>query len=95
MVGPEVGTAVGPWTEFRDIIKKNDRLGLIEDLIAVDKSDNGDTTWTAGPHAQFGITGLLCEGGAILQTRRLNEDSGVAIIKSIAQNYKGMRPARR
>ncbi len=90
--GREIGTQVGPWTEFRDILKKNDRLGLVEELVAVENSDNGDVTWSAGPHAQFGITGVLCEGGAVLQTRRLNEDSGVAIIKSIAQYYKGTRP---
>ena len=47
--------------------------------------------WTDGPHAPFGITAVLCEGGAVLQTRQLNEASGVAIVQALGSVYTGLR----
>ncbi len=90
--GPEFGATLGPWTAFRDVMLRNDRLGLIEPLKARERApDYGAVSWSDGPHAQFGITGVLCEGGAVLQTKRLNMDSGVALIQSIAEFYRGTR----
>jgi hypothetical protein len=88
--GPEMGTRLGPWTDFRDALTRQDRLRLIRTL-ELDTSQLGGVTWTAGPHEQFGITAVLCEGGALLQTRQLNEASGVAIIRALADYYTGIR----
>jgi hypothetical protein len=89
--GPEMGTTLGPWTDFRDVLTKHDRLRLIRTLEDAGDSGYGGTTWTAGPHAQFGITAILCEGGALLQTRQLNETSGRVIIRAIEEYYSGLR----
>ena len=99
--GPEFGAAnsppngdgLGDWTKLREVMLKTDRLGLIEPLTQTAGSQYGNTSWTDGPHAQFGITAILCEGGAVLQTRQLNEASGVAIIKALGEFYTGLRPA--
>lgn len=95
--GPEFGTGngagLGDWTRLRDVMLKTDRLGLIEPLTQTAGSQYGNTSWTDGPHAQFGITAILCEGGAVLQTRQLNEASGVAIIKALGEFYTGLRTA--
>lgn len=90
--GPEIGTELGPWTEWKEVMQKADGYGLIEPLtVRLEPPSYGAISWSAGPHAQFGITGILCEGGAVLQTKALNMDSGVALIKSIAEYYQGTR----
>jgi hypothetical protein len=90
--GPEFGARLGPWTAFRDVMLRHDGLGLVEPLKARERvPDYGATSWSDGPHAQFGITGVLCEGGGVLQTKRLNMDSGVALIRSVAEFYRGTR----
>jgi hypothetical protein len=92
--GPEIGAELGPWTDFKEALRRADRLGLVEPLVVAEGSSNGTVTWTAGPHAQFGITAVLCEGGAVLHTRRLNQESGVAIIKAVDRYYKGTKAPR-
>lgn len=90
--GPEIGSRLGPWTEWRERMRRSDPLGLIEPLkLDGDVASYGPITWSTGPHAQFGITAILCEGGAVLQTRQLNMDSGVALIRSVAAFYTGTR----
>lgn len=91
--GPEFGTRLGAWTDLRDVMVKTDRLGLVEPLTLTAGPQYGSTSWTDGPHAQFGITAVLCEGGAVLQTRQLNEASGAAIIKALGTFYAGLRDA--
>lgn len=91
--GPSTGNGLGDWTTLRDVMLKVDRLGLIEPLTQTAGPQYGSTSWTDGPHAQFGITAILCEGGAVLQTRQLNEASGVAIIKALGEFYAGLRTA--
>ena len=93
--GPEFRGALGDWTALRDTLLKQDRLGLIEPITLAKVGGYQNTTWTDGPHAQFGITAMLCEGGAVLQTRQLNEASGVAIIKALGAFYAGVRPPTR
>ena len=90
--GPEFGSTLGTWEDLRTVMVEADRLGLIEPLIQAGPSQYGGTSWTDGPHRQFGITAVLCEGGAVLQTRQLNEASGVAIIKALGTFYEGLRP---
>jgi Zinc carboxypeptidase len=91
--GPEIGSALPDWTRWRDAMLTQDPLGLIEPLRLDEQGEEryGPVSWTAGPHKQFGITAILCEGGAVLQTKELNESSGVAIIRSIADYYAGTR----
>ncbi len=92
--GPELQSqaAPGTWTDFRDVLVKHDRLGLIEPVTLARRGQYGNTSWTDGPHTQFGITAMLCEGGAVLQTRQLNEASGVAIIKALGAFYRDVKP---
>jgi hypothetical protein len=90
--GPELREPLGDWTALRSALARADRLGLIEPLTLAKPGQYDNTTWTDGPHAQFGITAVLCEGGAVLQTRQLNEASGVAIIKALGEFYRGFRP---
>jgi hypothetical protein len=91
--GPEIGTRLPAWTRWREIMLKRDPLGLIEPLRLDEQGESryGATTWTAGPHEQFGITAILCEGGAVLQTKELNMDSGAALIASVAEYYVGTK----
>jgi len=91
--GPEFGGALGSWEAFREVLAKTDRLGLVEPLVRTDGPQYGSTSWTDGPHAQFGITAVLCEGGAALQTRQLNEASGATIMRAIGAFYRGLRDA--
>jgi hypothetical protein len=87
--GPEFGNEVGEWTELRDIIKKNDETLLIEPLRVNEKQEGGNKKyWTYGPHAQFGITAVLCEGAGNLYTKEENINSGKVLMKSIAEFYK-------
>ena len=51
----------------------------------------GGGAWSSGPHAQFGVTAFLCEGAGALYTKKQNVDSGVLLIKSLAEYYKGTR----
>ncbi|HTV02251.1 MAG TPA: M14 family zinc carboxypeptidase [Luteitalea sp.] len=92
--GPELTGGLGTWTALRNVLATHDRLGLIEPITLAQRGQYANTTWTDGPHAQFGITAMLCEGGAALQTRQLNEASGVAIIKALGDFYRGTKPAR-
>jgi len=90
--GPELAAPIGEWTALRAALTKADRLGLIEALTLAKVGQYENTTWTDGPHSQFGITAILCEGGAVLQTRHLNEASGVAIVQALGDFYTGLRP---
>jgi hypothetical protein len=47
--------------------------------------------WGSGPGAQFGVTNLLCEGGADLYTKKQNLDSGVVLIRALAEYYRGTK----
>jgi hypothetical protein len=56
--------------------------------------EGGTGTWSGGPGQQFGVTNLLCEGGAGLHTKEENIDSGVVLIKALADYYRGTKPAK-
>ncbi len=91
MPGPEMGTTLGPWEEFKTIMQKNDPQGLVKPL-KVSKDRSGATHWNVGPHVQFGISTVLCEGAGTWTSKQRDLDSGVVLIKSIAEYYKGTRP---
>jgi len=88
--GPEMGTALPPWTELRDIIERNDPDHLVKPLATRDKP--GDSNhWNNGPHIQFGISTVLCEGAGEIITKEANTASGEVLMKSLAQYYTGVR----
>ena len=87
--GPEMGKMLGPWTELRDCIMRNDPDGLVKPLNTREKS--GANQWHGGPHRQFGVTAVLCEGAGGLYTKQENCKSGTALIKGIAEYYRGTR----
>ena len=89
MPGPEVGNKIGPWTEFDEIITKNDPYNLIKPLKA-DK-DEDPRYWNTGPHMQFGITTFLCEGAGTIYTKEANVHSGEILMKSLAEYYRGVK----
>lgn len=87
--GPEMGGKLGSWTELKKKIQENDAQNLIEPLEERSRPPSfGWISWSGGPHKQFGITGVLCEGGGNLYTKQENIDSGVSLVKSIAEFYK-------
>ncbi|MGM0529990.1 MAG: M14 family zinc carboxypeptidase [Bacteroidota bacterium] len=90
--GPEIGQEVAEWTEFRDIIRSHDPDTLIEDLdIREGEPGYGYVSWSAGPHKQFDISSVLCEGAGNIYTREDNLRSGKILIRSISEYYKGQK----
>lgn len=93
--GAEIGSALGPWHNFREILLRHDPQGLVEPLKS--KTEPGDTShWNSGPHVQFGVTNVLCEGSGRWTSKQKSLDAGAVLMKSIAEYYGGTRrPARK
>lgn len=90
--GPEFGSTLGPWTDFRDAMDEADTQDLIETLAQREGPPGyGAISWSAGPHEQYGITGVLCEGGGNFYTKQENIDSGKYLMRSIDAFYQGTR----
>jgi len=90
--GPEMGTALPAWPQLREIIKQNDPKRLIKPL-AIYEKPGSPSHWNNGPHIQFGISTVLCEGAGNIITKQDNMASGVVLMKSLAQYYQGTRKA--
>ena len=91
-VGPEMGAELAPWEQFKSTMKVHDEQNLIEPLDRRTGAPSyGSISWAAGPHAQFGVSAVLCEGGGNLYTKQENKDTGVALLESIAAFYKGTK----
>ncbi len=88
--GPEMGSAVGPWTDLRDLIESKDSENLVKPL-AESTAQRTPSHWTCGPHLQFGITAVLCEGGGAIYTKEEHIKSGVALIRGVIEYYKGVK----
>jgi len=88
--GPEMGTQLPPWTELRETIERNDPDNLIKPLAVAEKPGN-PSHWNNGPHVQFGISTVLCEGAGSIITKEENMASGKILMKSLAQYYRGTR----
>jgi Zinc carboxypeptidase len=89
--GPEM-TEERPWTLLRDIMDRNDPNDLVLPLAAKESTDNDNATqWTHGPHKQFGISAVLCEGAGNIYTKEENVASGVVLMKSLADYYGGTK----
>jgi hypothetical protein len=91
MPGPEIGATLGPWEKLRAVMQANDPKGLVKPL-KVSNDSTGTTHWNVGPHKQFGITTVLCEGAGNWTSKQKDLDAGVVLIRSIAEYYKGTRP---
>jgi hypothetical protein len=90
--GPEVGPAVGPWEEFKERLLKNDPRRLVEPLKTRDAPKGAKTTWNEGPHVQFGISNVLCEGSGDWTSKEDCLEAGAVLMKSISEFYAGTRP---
>ena len=62
--------------------------GQLMKPLAVMEAKNG-VQWTDGPHLQFDISTILCEGGSHAKTKELNMGAGAVIVKSLAEYYVG------
>ena len=86
--GPEFGTQLGSWQDFRDIIEQHDTSDLIEPLKTRQGTPGyGPVSWSSGPNKQFGITSILCEGAGNIYTKAENKESGRVLMRSIADFY--------
>jgi hypothetical protein len=88
--GPEIGSLLGPWGDFKEILIKHDPLGLVEPLKAKEKPGSGNH-WNSGPHIQFGVTNVLCEGSGTWTSKQMSLDAGAVLMKSIDKYYRGTR----
>lgn len=89
--GPEFGRKLGSWEQFRQMLAEVDPEQLIKPLALHEQRDKrGPITWTAGPHEQFGLTTVLCEGASHF-TQRENLASGKSLIHALARFYTGLR----
>ncbi len=82
---------VGSWTEWRDILLNLAPETLIKPLAVRERSPVGSVTWEYGPHVQFGIAAVLCEGSGNIYTKEENKLSGELLIKSLEKYYRGTR----
>ncbi|NQT50435.1 acetylxylan esterase [bacterium] len=92
--GPEMGTALGPWTDLRDAVEKHDPRDLVRPM-RLRKNLGHTTHWTDGPNRQFGITAVLCEGAGAIDTQEANIESGRVLMRGIADYYRGIRNVKR
>jgi hypothetical protein len=88
--GPEMGDRLAPWTALRDAIERHDVADLVKPLKAA-RRKNQPTYWDCGPHTQFGVTAVLCEGAGVLDSKQKNLDSGGVLMRGIADYYQGTR----
>ena len=92
MPGPEMTEdGLGPWTKLRDLIEKHDVNDVVRPMEEWPFRDRAVTYWTQGPHMQFGMTAILCEGGGALYTKEENVESGAVLMKGLADYYPGVR----
>jgi hypothetical protein len=89
--GPEFGSTLGAWEQLKEILLKNDPKGLVEPLKTGNKPGNSNH-WNAGPHIQFGVSNVLCEGAGGWTSKQDCLDAGAVLMKSLAEFYKGTQP---
>jgi len=90
--GPEFGSILGPWEQLKEILLKNDPRELVEPLKTSNKPGKPNQ-WNAGPHIQFGVSNVLCEGSGDWTSKQDCLDAGAVLMKSLAEYYKGTKPA--
>ena len=87
--GPEVGSAVGPWEELKELLLKADPKQLVEPLKTRPTPTGSKNTWNEGPHVQFGISNVLCEGAGGWTSKEDCLQSGVVLMKGLSEYYRG------
>ena len=92
--GPECGSTLGPWEQFKKILLGNDPRKLVEPLKASKKPGNPNH-WNSGPHVQFGVSNVLCEGSGGWTSKQDSLEAGAVLMKSIAEYYKDTKPTSR
>jgi hypothetical protein len=76
------------WEKLRDLLEQFDSDDLIKPLTVGELKDADTLQWYAGPHVQFGVTGVLCEGAGDIDTIQKNRESGETLIKAISEYYR-------
>lgn len=105
--GPEMSASgLGDWRLLAEIMARHDSESALVDIdglatredqggrlvkpLKIQAAENG-VMWTDGPHMQFGITCVLCEGGSHAKTKELNQEGGRVIARSLAEYYSGKK----
>jgi len=80
------------WTKWKDILLELDEESLIKPLALRDvKPGYGATSWEYGPHVQFNITTVLCEGAGAIYSKEDNIKSGEILMESIDRYFEGTK----
>ena len=84
---------LAPFAEWRKILQELDKDKLIKTLSSkpLKAPSYGAVSWDFGPHQQFNITAILCEGGGNIYTKKENIKTGEILIESIDRYYKGSK----
>ncbi|MFP4366860.1 MAG: M14 family zinc carboxypeptidase [Bacteroidales bacterium] len=83
---------VGHWNQWRDIMLDLDTENLIKPLDTRGGTPSyGAVSWELGPHTQFGINAILCEGAGAIYTKEENKESGRILIESLGRYYEGTK----
>jgi hypothetical protein len=107
--GPEMtADGLGEWTVLAQVMARHDSESALVDVegLAAREGQEGrlikplktqlaenSVMWTDGPHMQFGMSCVLCEGGSHAKTKELNQAGGRVIALSLAEYYTGERSA--
>jgi hypothetical protein len=89
--GPELGGVLGSWEAMNARLQENDPDDLVKAMEKHPCKKSAGTHWTQGPHLQFGVTAVLCEGAGNIYTKAENIESGAVLMKTIAAHYNGLR----
>lgn len=90
--GPEMGTTIPSWTVLRDTLARSAPSSMMKPLAFRETADDaGANNWSGTPHARYGISLFLVEGGGALYTKGENIESGRALMRAIADYYTGTR----
>lgn len=83
---------IGHWNQWRDIMLDLDTENLIKPLDTRGGTPSyGAVSWELGPHTQFGINAILCEGAGAIYTKEENKESGRILIESLGRYYEGTK----
>ena len=84
--GEEMGTMVGSWSEFRDLLAANDDRNLFSTLSELTSTPT-PTHWTSGTHVEFGTSAFCIEGGTEIRTSEENLYAGAVLMKTLDDFY--------
>ena len=92
LCGPEMGSVLPTWERLKDILLAHDPKGLLVEPLKTREKAASPNNWSDGPHVQFGITTVLCEGAGNWTSKQDCLDAGAVLMKSIAEYYAGTKP---